>query len=157
MKYLYIIVPISTIIICQFIKFFVEAIITKKFNIDRLLNGAGGMPSSHSSFVTSLTTIIGLTKGFDSNTPPQWKLLPAMECLASKLLTSASVGGMNFFKDNCTESPIAIVLEPVPLFNPEINSWTLTVLGVVTTDLLPLIQVLAVDDTIWVILAINIP
>ena len=66
MKYLYIIVPISTIIICQFIKFFVEAIITKKFNIDRLLNGAGGMPSSHSSFVTSLTTIIGLTKGFDS-------------------------------------------------------------------------------------------
>ena len=66
MKYLYIIVPISTIIICQFIKFFVEAIITKKFNIDRLINGAGGMPSSHSSFVTSLTTIIGLTKGFES-------------------------------------------------------------------------------------------
>ena len=66
MKYLYIIVPITTIIICQFIKFFVEAIITKKFNIDRLINGAGGMPSSHSSFVTSLTTIIGLTKGFDS-------------------------------------------------------------------------------------------
>ena len=66
MKYLYIVVPITTIIICQFIKFFVEAIITQKFNIDRLLNGAGGMPSSHSSFVTSLTTIIGLTKGFDS-------------------------------------------------------------------------------------------
>lgn len=66
MKYIYIIVPITTIIICQFIKFFVEAIITKKFNLYRLLNGAGGMPSSHSSFVTSLTTIIGLTKGFDS-------------------------------------------------------------------------------------------
>ena len=66
MKYIYIIVPITTIIICQFIKFFVEAFITKKFNIDRLINGAGGMPSSHSSFVTSLTTIMGLTKGFES-------------------------------------------------------------------------------------------
>ena len=66
MKYLYIVVPFTTIITCQIIKFFVEAIITKKFNLYRLLNGAGGMPSSHSSFVTSLTTIIGLTKGFDS-------------------------------------------------------------------------------------------
>ena len=66
MKFLYIVVPITTIIVCQFIKFFVEAFITKKFNIDRLLNGAGGMPSSHSSFVTSLTTIIGLNEGFDS-------------------------------------------------------------------------------------------
>ena len=66
MKYLYIVVPFTTIITCQIIKFFVEAIITKKFNLYRLLNGAGGMPSSHSSVVTSLTTIIGLTKGFDS-------------------------------------------------------------------------------------------
>ena len=66
MKYLYIVVPITTIIICQILKFFVEAFITKKFNFYRLINGAGGMPSSHSSFVTSLTTIIGLTQGFDS-------------------------------------------------------------------------------------------
>lgn len=66
MKYLYIIVPFVTIIVCQIIKFFVEAIVTKKFNLYRLINGAGGMPSSHSSFVTSLTTIIGLTKGFES-------------------------------------------------------------------------------------------
>lgn len=66
MKYLYIVVPFVTIIVCQIIKFFVEAFITKKFNLYRLINGAGGMPSSHSSFVTSLTTIIGLTKGFDS-------------------------------------------------------------------------------------------
>ena len=66
MKYLYIVVPFTTIVICQIIKFFVEAFIKKKFNLYRLINGAGGMPSSHSSFVTSLTTIIGLTKGFDS-------------------------------------------------------------------------------------------
>lgn len=66
MKYIYIVVPFTTIVICQIIKFFVEAIITKKFNIYRLINGAGGMPSSHSSFVTSLTTIIGLNEGFDS-------------------------------------------------------------------------------------------
>lgn len=67
MRYLYIIVPFTTIVICQILKFFIEAIITKKFNIYRLINGAGGMPSSHSSFVTSLTTIIGLTEGFDSS------------------------------------------------------------------------------------------
>ena len=67
MKYLYIIVPFTTIVICQILKFFVEAMITKKFNLYRLINGAGGMPSSHSSFVTSLTTIIGLTEGFDSS------------------------------------------------------------------------------------------
>ena len=66
MKFLYIVVPITTIIVCQIIKFFVEAFITKKFNLYRLINGAGGMPSSHSSFVTSLTTIIGLNEGFDS-------------------------------------------------------------------------------------------
>ena len=67
MKYLYIVVPFTTIIVCQILKFFIEAIITKKFNIYRLINGAGGMPSSHSSFVTSLTTIIGLTEGFESS------------------------------------------------------------------------------------------
>lgn len=66
MRYLYIIVPFTTIVICQIMKFFIEAIITKKFNIYRLINGAGGMPSSHSSFVTSLTSIIGLIEGFDS-------------------------------------------------------------------------------------------
>jgi len=27
---------------------------------------SGGMPSSHSSFVTAVTTVIGLTEGFDS-------------------------------------------------------------------------------------------
>lgn len=67
MKYLYIIVPFTTIVICQILKFFIEAIITKKFNIYRLINGAGGMPSSHSSFVISLTTIIGLNEGFESS------------------------------------------------------------------------------------------
>ena len=66
MKYLYIVVPFTTLVICQIIKFFVEAFITKKFNLYRLINGAGGMPSSHSSFVTSITTIIGLNEGFDT-------------------------------------------------------------------------------------------
>jgi len=31
-----------------------------------LLTSSGGMPSSHSSFVTAVTTVIGLTEGFDS-------------------------------------------------------------------------------------------
>ena len=66
MKCLYIVVPFTTLVICQIIKFFVEAFITKKLNLYRLINGAGGMPSSHSSFVTSITTIIGLNEGFDT-------------------------------------------------------------------------------------------
>lgn len=38
----------------QFLKFIIEYVTTKKIDIGRFLTGAGGMPSSHSSVVTSV-------------------------------------------------------------------------------------------------------
>ena len=37
----------------------------RKWDFRRMI-GSGGMPSSHSSFVTSLATGVGLIEGFDS-------------------------------------------------------------------------------------------
>jgi len=51
--------------VAQVIKILLELIRKKKLNL-RLLMSSGGMPSSHSSFVTAVTTVIGLTEGFDS-------------------------------------------------------------------------------------------
>lgn len=65
-EYKFIIIPILVVIITQVIKTIIEAIINKKFDINRLFNGSGGMPSTHSSLVTSLMTLIALNYGFDS-------------------------------------------------------------------------------------------
>lgn len=54
-----------TLIICQFIKFTIETMQTKKCNWSRLFNGSGGMPSSHTTFSSSITMLIGYTLGFD--------------------------------------------------------------------------------------------
>jgi len=51
--------------VAQVIKILLELIRNKRLNL-RLLMSSGGMPSSHSSFVTAVTTVIGLTEGFDS-------------------------------------------------------------------------------------------
>ncbi|HHW69204.1 MAG TPA: divergent PAP2 family protein [Tenericutes bacterium] len=60
----FVIVPIITIVICQTIKFFLDAIEHKKFRWARIFNGTGGMPSSHTSFSSSLTMLIGLSENF---------------------------------------------------------------------------------------------
>lgn len=60
----YIIVPFVTLVLCQIIKFIIDTIQNKKLRWGRLFNGTGGMPSSHSSFSSSLTTLIGLNEGF---------------------------------------------------------------------------------------------
>lgn len=65
-QYKYIIVPFITLLMCQTIKFILESIINKKIIWNRLFNGTGGMPSSHTSFSTSLTMMLGLNIGFDS-------------------------------------------------------------------------------------------
>ena len=49
----------------QVIKFFLVLLEEKKLNFERLV-GSGGMPSSHSSFVTSTTTAVALTQGIGS-------------------------------------------------------------------------------------------
>ncbi len=51
--------------VAQLIKLVIEIIKVRKIDIS-LLYSSGGMPSSHSSFVTSLATSVGFTNGFDS-------------------------------------------------------------------------------------------
>lgn len=65
-NYIYLICPFTTLIICQIIKFSIESIQIKKCNWSRLFNGSGGMPSSHSTFSSSITMLIGYTYGFDN-------------------------------------------------------------------------------------------
>ena len=50
----------------QFIKIMIELKKTKKINT-ALIVSSGGMPSSHSSFVTAMTTSIGFKEGFNSS------------------------------------------------------------------------------------------
>lgn len=66
MKYIYLVCPIVSLIICQIVKFIIETIKNKKFDIKRLIYGSGGMPSSHSCFTSSLTMLIGFNEGLDS-------------------------------------------------------------------------------------------
>ena len=65
-EYKFLLVPFLTLLICQITKFTIESIMQKKMLWGRLFNGAGGMPSSHASFATSLTTMLGLNLGFNS-------------------------------------------------------------------------------------------
>jgi len=52
-------------LVAQVIKIIIELLRKRRLNLG-LLMSSGGMPSSHSSFVTAVTTVIGLTEGFDS-------------------------------------------------------------------------------------------
>lgn len=63
-KYIYI--PFLLWFFIQLFKVVHDLVTTKKFNFKRIL-GAGGMPSSHSAIVVSLTTLIGKYEGV--NTP----------------------------------------------------------------------------------------
>lgn len=49
----------------QVIKFLLVLIEDKRINFERLV-GSGGMPSSHTSFVTALTAAVALNEGFAS-------------------------------------------------------------------------------------------
>lgn len=59
------IIPILAGLTAQVSKVLVEAIRTGSVNLT-LLNTYGGMPSSHTALVVSLTTVIGLGEGVDS-------------------------------------------------------------------------------------------
>lgn len=61
----YLIVPIITWFCIQTFKVIWDLVTTKKFNFKRIM-GAGGMPSSHTAVVMSLSTLIGKEFGFDS-------------------------------------------------------------------------------------------
>lgn len=58
-------VPILLWFFVQVFKVVTELIKNKKLNIKRIV-GAGGMPSSHSAIVCSLSVLIGREYGFDS-------------------------------------------------------------------------------------------
>ncbi len=58
-------IPVMTWFLVQSIKVLSDLLIHKKLNIRRLW-GSGGMPSSHSAFVTSLSTVAALSRGIDS-------------------------------------------------------------------------------------------
>jgi len=62
----YIIIPFFTAIISQLIKVIIEFIKYKKINIKRFIDGMGGMPSTHSSLVASLSTVIYINYGISS-------------------------------------------------------------------------------------------
>ena len=62
-KFIYI--PILVWFFIQSFKVIWDLVATKKCNFKRIL-GAGGMPSSHSAVVTSLTVLIGKSEGLAS-------------------------------------------------------------------------------------------
>lgn len=65
MSWQFIIVPLIALIISQLTKLATNDV-KGDFNIKGALTSYGGMPSSHSAFVISLATIIGLRVGFAS-------------------------------------------------------------------------------------------
>lgn len=65
MSYPFIIIPILTGIFTQLIKFLLSIIKHKKVEIKYLFT-PGHMPSSHTSFVTSLATVVGFYQGVES-------------------------------------------------------------------------------------------
>lgn len=62
----YIVIPLLTAFLSQFIKVILEFIKYKKISLNRFIDGMGGMPSTHSALVSSLTTIIYLNYGMSS-------------------------------------------------------------------------------------------
>lgn len=62
----YIFIPFGTAIMSQSIKVLFEYIKYKKISFIRFINGMGGMPSTHSSLVASICTIIYLDYGISS-------------------------------------------------------------------------------------------
>lgn len=61
----FIIIGVSSWMWAQVIKFFLHAIINKRFDFSRLF-GDGGMPSGHSATVVSVAVLSGFVYGFES-------------------------------------------------------------------------------------------
>jgi acid phosphatase family membrane protein YuiD len=61
----YLVIPLIIWFFVQSFKVLYDLIVDKKLNLKRMV-GSGGMPSSHSALVCSLTTIIGVKQGIES-------------------------------------------------------------------------------------------
>lgn len=57
---------VSAWAIAQILKVIITSVMEKRIDIDCLLS-SGGMPSSHSAFVTALSVVIGVKYGFESD------------------------------------------------------------------------------------------
>jgi len=57
---------VTALVTAQVLKIFTNYMKIKKFDTERIV-GAGGMPSSHTAFVVSLATAIGIQHGWDSD------------------------------------------------------------------------------------------
>ncbi len=77
-------VPFCVWLAIQIVKFITDWIVNKKPNFKRLV-GAGGMPSSHSAVVATLTTLIGQKYGVESG-------IFAMSCVFSAIVMYDAAG-----------------------------------------------------------------
>lgn len=77
-------VPFCVWFAIQIVKFITDWIVNKKPNFKRLV-GAGGMPSSHSAVVATLTTLIGQEYGVESG-------IFAMSCVFSAIVMYDAAG-----------------------------------------------------------------
>ena len=77
-------VPFCVWLAIQIVKFITDWIVNKKPNFKRLV-GAGGMPSSHSAVVATLTTLIGQEYGVESG-------IFAMSCVFSAIVMYDAAG-----------------------------------------------------------------
>ena len=60
----YVIIPLLCLILCQAFKAIIESIKCKKLCLKRAFGGSGGIPSSHTTLITSIMLLIGLDNNF---------------------------------------------------------------------------------------------
>ena len=65
-SYKYLVAVILGWMVAQIIKIIIDFVRHKKMSLIESLFSSGGMPSSHSALVVSVTTLIGMNEGFDS-------------------------------------------------------------------------------------------
>ena len=103
-------VPFCVWLAIQIMKFITDWIVNKKPNFKRLV-GAGGMPSSHSAVVATLTALIGQEYGVESG-------IFAMSCVFSAIVMYDAAGVrraagkqatlLNKLVENATNSGIVV-------------------------------------------------
>lgn len=109
--YKYITIPLITLILCQIIKFGIESIKSKKLKWGRLFNGSGGMPSSHTSFSTSITMLMGLNFGFDSPffaLPLVFTLIVAYDAMGLRMQSGKQAEAINLIVDELFSNDIKV-------------------------------------------------
>ena len=109
--YKYITIPLITLVLCQLIKFGIESIKSKKLKWGRLFNGSGGMPSSHTSFSTSITMLMGLNFGFDSPffaLPLVFTLIVAYDAMGLRMQSGKQAEAINLIVDELFSNDIKV-------------------------------------------------